>query len=90
MQYIVYGYGNNVLDMCVDVVENPEEAFYKADEFIDAGYDVYEQDGNFYIKILTENETETTYDITIDCNITPDPRSNSVTRKIELFLIQSK
>ena len=40
MQYIVYGYGNNVLDMCVDVVENPEEAFYKADEFIDAGYDV--------------------------------------------------
>lgn len=40
MQYIVYGYGNNALDVCVDVVDTPDDAFYKADEFKDAGYDV--------------------------------------------------
>ncbi len=49
------------------------------------GYDVYEKEGNFYIKILTENEVETTYDIAIDCNVTPDPRMITKTEVIEMY-----
>ncbi len=49
------------------------------------GYDIYEQDGNYYLKILTENENPEHYTITIDANITPDPRKISATRDIELY-----
>lgn len=42
------------------------------------GYDLYEEGGNYFIKILTENEVETTYNIKIDCNMTPDPTTKIV------------
>lgn len=42
------------------------------------GYDLYEEGGNYFIKILTENEVETTYSIKIDCNMTPDPTTKIV------------
>ena len=49
------------------------------------GYDIYEQDGNYYLKILTENENPETFTITVDADITPDPRKLSATRNIELY-----
>jgi hypothetical protein len=49
------------------------------------GYDVYEENGNYYIRILTENETEATYSITINCNMTPDPRTPTANKAIELY-----
>ncbi len=49
------------------------------------GYDIYEQDGNYYLKILTENENPENYTITVDADITPDPRKLSATRNIELY-----
>ncbi|MCI8654957.1 MAG: hypothetical protein HFJ48_03665 [Clostridia bacterium] len=49
------------------------------------GYDVYEENGNYYIRILTENDTEATYNITINCNITPDPRTPTANPQIELY-----
>ena len=49
------------------------------------GYDIYEQDGNYYLKILTENENPENYTITVDADITPDPRKLSATRDIELY-----
>ena len=49
------------------------------------GYDIYEQDGNYYLKILTENENTENYIITVDANITPDPRKLSSTAKVELY-----
>ena len=49
------------------------------------GYDIYEQDGNYFLKILTENENPENYTITIDANITPDPRKISATKDIELY-----
>ena len=49
------------------------------------GYDIYEQDGNYYLKILTENENPENYTITVDTNITPDPRKISATKDIELY-----
>ena len=49
------------------------------------GYDIYEQDGSYFLKILTENENPEHYTITVDANITPDPRKISATRDIELY-----
>ncbi len=50
-----------------------------------ASYEIYEEDGNNYIKIITENQTEAIYSITIDCNVTPDPRIPTTTETIELY-----
>ena len=49
------------------------------------GYDIYQENGNYYLKILTENEEPETYSITIDAEITPDPRVLTATRSIELY-----
>ena len=54
------------------------------------GYDLYEEDDTYYIKILTENETEEQYNIKVDCNMTPDPRNATVTRKLELYAINGQ
>ena len=48
-------------------------------------YEQYEENGINYIKINTSNETATTYTITINCNITPDPRISTKTEQIELY-----
>ena len=49
------------------------------------GYDIYEKDGNYYLKILTENENPENYTITVDVDVTPDPRKLSATRDVELW-----
>ena len=50
-------------------------------------YELIEQDGTKLIKINTENNTETpqTYSITIDVDLTPDPRVATTTKNIELY-----
>ena len=48
-------------------------------------HEIIEQDGSKFIKITTENDKEASYNITIDLNITPDPRKASVTKDIELY-----
>lgn len=48
-------------------------------------YELVEQDGCKFIKILTSNTVEANYSITIDVNITPDPRKASATKVIELY-----
>ena len=54
------------------------------------GYDLYEENDNYYIKILTENSNEQTYSISIDCNMTPDPRNTTSIRKVELYAINGQ
>lgn len=49
------------------------------------GYDLYEEDGKYFIKIITENEKEESFEINIDCDMTPDPSSTTVTRNINLY-----
>ena len=49
------------------------------------GYNVYKEEANYYIKILTENEKESTYNIAIDCNIIPDSRVTTINEAIELY-----
>ena len=51
------------------------------------GYDLYNENGSYFLKILTENENEDIYQIDIDCDITPDPRANTVTKTIELYAL---
>ena len=51
------------------------------------GYSLDEKDDGYYLKIVTENYYPDVYDITIDCNITPDPRNLSSTKDIELYSI---
>ncbi len=48
-------------------------------------YEKYEMDGNIFIKINTENEEETSYEIQINCNLTPDPRISTRTETVELY-----
>lgn len=50
-----------------------------------SAYDIYEENGSYYIKILTENTAEETYSIVVDCNLTPDPRIPKKTGTIELY-----
>ena len=49
------------------------------------GYDVYEDNGNYYLKILTENNSPETFTITIDSELTPDPRKLSANKNLELY-----
>ena len=49
------------------------------------GYDVYEENEQCFIKILTENIESEDFIITIDCNITPNPRTLSAVRSVELY-----
>ena len=48
-------------------------------------YELIEEDGQKFIKIVTKNDKEQTYDIKIDVNLTPDPRIATTTRNIELY-----
>jgi len=49
------------------------------------GYSLEQKEDGFYLKILTENDYYETYSITVYCDITPDPRTLSATRNIELY-----
>ena len=48
-------------------------------------YELVEQDGNKFIKINTKNETPQNYTITIDVNLSPNPRIATTTSEIELY-----
>ena len=47
--------------------------------------ELYEDNGKEYLKIITENDKATTYDINIDAQIYPDPRKISENGYIELY-----
>ena len=49
------------------------------------GYEVVEQEGSKFIKINTINDIAETYTITVNVDITPDPRISTVSREIELY-----
>ncbi|MCI9287523.1 MAG: DUF11 domain-containing protein, partial [Clostridia bacterium] len=54
-----------------------------------ASYEQYEKNGERFIKINIENEKEANYAITIDCDITPDPRIPTTTQNMELYASNS-
>ncbi len=50
-----------------------------------SAYDLSIIDGKYFIKILTESEEVSYYTISVDCNMTPDPRNASATTKVKLY-----
>ena len=48
-------------------------------------YELIEQDGNLFIKIVTKNDSSVSYNITIDIDLSPDPRRATATTQIELY-----
>lgn len=48
-------------------------------------YDLFKKDGKYLIKVITENTDPTTYNIIINCDMTPDPRISSTTQKFNLY-----
>ncbi|MBO5005685.1 MAG: hypothetical protein J6D03_10820, partial [Clostridia bacterium] len=48
-------------------------------------YDLYKQNDRYFIKIITENAELANYRITIDCEMTPDPREPSSNKTIKLY-----
>ena len=48
-------------------------------------YEVIEENGQSFIKIVTKNNTPQGYVITIDADLSPDPRIATTTKQIELY-----
>lgn len=48
-------------------------------------YDLYKENENYYLKILTENNKPESFSIKIDCNLTPDPRMPRKTLTFKLY-----
>ena len=48
-------------------------------------YELIEQDGQRFIKVITKNDNPQTFTITIDTNISVDPRISTTTRNVELY-----
>ena len=49
------------------------------------GYSLDEAEGGYELRILTENTTPEVYTITVDCNLTPDPRELTSSKHIVLY-----
>ena len=52
-----------------------------------SSYETFEENGKQYIKIYTNNDTEETYTITVDADVTADPRKPTLTNTIKLYAI---
>ena len=48
-------------------------------------YELIEENGEIFIKVVTSNDTPQTFTISIDVDLTPDPRSITTTQNIELY-----
>ena len=48
-------------------------------------YELIEENEERFIKIVTKNDTPQTYTITVDVDLTPDPRIATTTKQIELY-----
>ena len=49
------------------------------------GYSLDEAEGGYELRILTENTTPEVYKITVDCNLTPDPRELTSSKHVVLY-----
>ena len=48
-------------------------------------YESFEENGERFIKIITANTNPTTFTLTINCSVTPDPRIATVSKNVELY-----
>ena len=52
-----------------------------------SSYESFEENGERFIKIVTSNDVAGTVGLTIDCNVTPDPRIPTSVETFELYAI---
>lgn len=50
-----------------------------------SAYDIIKKDNKYLVRIKTKNENASSYEITINCNITADPRIASCTKVVRLY-----
>ena len=50
-----------------------------------SSYEILEKDGHKFIKINTSNQNQASYTISLDLNITPDPRISNTSKQLELY-----
>ena len=67
----------------IDIELNSVEIENK--DVVVTSYETYEENGDRFIKINTTNTTPTSFDIIINCYITPDPRIPTTTERVELY-----
>ena len=48
-------------------------------------YESFEENGERFIKIITSNTNPTTFILTINCSVTPDPRITTISENVELY-----
>ena len=48
-------------------------------------YESFEENGERFIKIITSNTNPTTFTLTINCSVTPDPRIATTSENVELY-----
>ena len=48
-------------------------------------YETFEENGERFIKIITSNTNPTTFTLTINCSVTPDPRIATTSEIVELY-----
>ena len=78
--------GAYLLKMPEEIVDVEIESVTPSNRSIQiVNYETYEEEKIQYIKILTENQKAESYTITVNCNITPDPRILTQTGTIELY-----
>ncbi len=79
--------GTFLIKMPEDVIEVREITSITVDnpDVEIANYELYEENGNYFIKIDTENDEETTFNILVDVSIVPNPRLQTKTEIIELY-----
>lgn len=77
---IIYAKINNV------TINNSDVKVLAYDTYVET----YDGKENYYIKILTENNNEASYAITVDCDLTPDPRTPKKTGIVALYAINEE
>ena len=50
-------------------------------------YEKIENDGNIFVKVITNNEKEANYEIEIDCDIAPNPKNVTSLTSVELYSV---
>ena len=78
--------GAFLVKMPKDIIDIDEISVTSDNENVTiSSYESYEENGERFIKIITENEEPTTFTLTINCQITPDPRIPTTTEYFELY-----
>ncbi len=80
--------GKFLVELPKEVLDIKINSIISSDKSVNIlAHEIYEQQGQKFIQIETENETPTNYDLVINCNLTADPRITTQTKPLKLYAI---